>query len=80
MAGFSEQRESVEIQRLIEETRKFVAEQHKLMAEQYKMTAETKLRMERWLMPLVLLFGGLGAFTASFAAVSALFHIAGIIK
>lgn len=78
---FDIERERAEIRRLIEETGKFTAEQHKLMAEHYKLLAEAnKFRMERWLMPFVLLFGGLGAFTASFAAVSALLHIAGIVK
>ena len=78
------ERETVEILRLIEETRKFTAEQHKLIAEASKFTAEQhklideaiKFRIERWLTPLVVIFGGLGAFTASWAAVSALLHIA----
>jgi hypothetical protein len=64
------ERETVEILRLIEETRKFTAEQHKLIAE------ASKFRMERWLNPVIVIFGGLGAFTASWAAVSALLHIA----
>jgi hypothetical protein len=65
------ERETVEILRMIEETRKFVAEQHKLIAE------AGKFRMDRWLAPLIGIFGGLGAFTASWAAVSALWRIAG---
>jgi hypothetical protein len=64
------ERETVEILRLIEETRKFIAEQHKLIAE------ASKFRMERWLTPLIIIFGGVGAFTASWAAVSALWRIA----
>ena len=64
------EQETVEILRLIEETRKFTTEQHKLIAE------ASKFRVEKWLTPLVIIFGGLGAFTASYAAVSALLHIA----
>jgi hypothetical protein len=65
------ERETVEILRLIEETRKFTAEQHKLIAE------ASKFRAERWLIPVTIIAGSLGAFTASWAAVSALLHIAG---
>jgi hypothetical protein len=32
--------------------------------------------VERLLTPLIVIFGGLGAFSASYAAVSALLHIA----
>jgi hypothetical protein len=60
-------RETVEILRLIE----FTAEQHKLIAE------ASKFRAERWLIPVTIIAGSLGAFTASWAAVSALLHIAG---
>jgi hypothetical protein len=65
------QRETVEIQRLIEETRKFTAEQHKLIAEAGKM------RIERWLTPVIVVFGAIGSFIASWSTVSALLHIAG---
>jgi hypothetical protein len=64
------ERDIVEILRLIEETRKFTAEQHKLIAQ------ASKFRIERLLAPLLVIFGGLGAFSASYAAVSALLHIA----
>jgi hypothetical protein len=49
-----EQLRTVEILRLIEETRKFTAEQHKLTAE------ATKFRVERWLLPITIIAGGLG--------------------
>jgi hypothetical protein len=64
------ERDTVEILRLIEETRKFTAEQHKLIAE------ASKFRIDRWLAPFIVIFGALGSFTASWAAVSALWHIA----
>lgn len=63
-------REAIEILRLIEETRKFTAEQHKLIAE------ASKFKVERWLAPVIIIAGGLGSFTASWAAVSALLRIA----
>jgi hypothetical protein len=66
------QRETVEIQRLIEETRKFTAEQRKLIAEAGKM------RVERWLTPMLVVFGAIGSLVASWSAISALLHIAGI--
>jgi hypothetical protein len=66
------QRESVEIQRMIEETRKFVAEQHKLMAER------DKLRIDRWLTPLVIVFGAIGSFIGAWATVRALLRIGGM--
>jgi hypothetical protein len=56
---------------LIAETAKFTAEQHKLIAE------ASKFRTERWLLPIVVVAGGLGSFTAAYAAVAALLHIAG---
>jgi hypothetical protein len=52
-----EQRQVVEMQRLIEETRKFTAEQHKLIAE------ASKMRTERWLMPVIVVFGAIGSLT-----------------
>jgi hypothetical protein len=63
------ERETIEILRLIEETRKFMAEQHKLIAE------ASKFKIDRWLGPVIVIFGGLGSFTASWAAVNALLHI-----
>jgi hypothetical protein len=65
------ERDTVEILRLIEETRKFTAEQHKLIEE------ASKFRIERWLAPVVAAAAGIGAFSASYAAVSALWHVAG---
>ena len=64
----TDQREMIELQRLIEETRKFVAEQHKLMAE------ADKLRIDRWLGPVIVIFGGLGSLVAGYSAVAALLH------
>ena len=64
------ERETVEILQLIAETRKFMAEQHKLIAE------ASKFRTERWLGPVIVVFGGLGSFIVSWAAVSALLHLA----
>jgi hypothetical protein len=64
------ERETIEILRLIEETRKFTAEQHKLIA------AASKFRIERWLAPIIIVAGGLGSFTASWAAIGALLRIA----
>jgi hypothetical protein len=68
------QREAVEIQRLIEETRKFTAEQHKLIAETGKM------RNERWLTLVLVVFGAIGSLIGGWSAVSALLHIAGVNK
>jgi hypothetical protein len=64
------ERETIEILRLIEETRKFTAEQHKLIAE------ASKFKAERWLAPVIIVAGGLGSFTVSWAAISALLRIA----
>jgi hypothetical protein len=68
----TQEREIVEMLRLIEETRKFVAEQHKLIAE------ASKFRVERWLAPLIAVFGGIGALIAAWSAVTALLHGAGL--
>ena len=42
-------KQAVEILRLIEETRKFTAEQHKLIAE------ASKFRVERWVVPIAVI-------------------------
>ena len=69
----------VEILRLIEETRKFTAEQHKLIAEASKLIAEAnKFKIERWLTPLIVVFGSIGALIAGWSTISALLHAAGI--
>jgi hypothetical protein len=62
--------ETTEVLRMIEETRKFMIEQHKLMAE------ASKFKIDRWLGPVIVIFGGLGSFTASWAVVNALLHVA----
>jgi hypothetical protein len=67
-----EERDDVELRRLIEETRKFTAEQHKLMAER------DKLRTDRWLAPVVIVFGAIGSLIGGFATIRALLHAAGI--
>jgi hypothetical protein len=61
-----------ETRKFAEETRKFTAEQHKLIAE------ASKFRVDRWLGPVLAVFGAIGALIGSWSAVKALLHIAGI--
>ena len=82
----SEEREQLDIQQIVANTNKLIAEQQKLLAEANKLrdeggklrTEQRKLRIDRWVAPVIIVFGGLGSFTASWAAVSALLHVAGI--
>jgi hypothetical protein len=81
-----DRRALVELDRLIAETHKLVAEQGKLLSEQSKLHAEerkflaerSKLRVDLWLGPVIVLFGGLGSLVAAYAAVGALFHSMGL--
>ncbi len=72
MADQTYDRTTIELQRLIAETNKFVAEQRKLLAE------AGKLRLDRWLGPVIVIFGGLGSLIAGYSAVAALLHVAGL--
>jgi hypothetical protein len=50
-------------------------------AEQHKLIAETgKMRVERWLTPVLVVFGSIGSLIGGWSAVSALLHIAGLDK
>ena len=70
VSDLNQERQTVELPRLIEETRKFTAEQHKLIAE------ASKFRIERWLSPVIVIFGAIGSLIGSAAAISALWHFA----
>jgi len=59
----SEDRQTIEIRRLLAESDKFVAEQRKLMAE------SAKLDKERWWFPYLQIFTAIAAFIAAIAAI-----------
>jgi len=67
------------IDRAMAEYHKLAAEEDKLRAESLKLQAEAnKLRVDRWLAPVIVIFGGLGSLIAAYSAVTALLrHVGG---
>jgi hypothetical protein len=75
-------KDDVDLQQMLANTNKLLAEQQKLMVEQQKLAIETlklgtensKLRVDRWLSPVVVVFGAIGSLIGGFSIVYRLLH------
>jgi len=57
------------------EQQQIIANTNKLIAEQQKLLAEAgKLRIDRWVTPIIIIFGGIGSVIGAASAVYRLIH------
>lgn len=64
-----------ELQQIVANTNKLLIEQQKLVAETLKLTTEErKLRIDRWLAPVIVVFGAIGSLIGGFSVVWRLLH------